>query len=110
MSGKPAGPSLSVREPLCLAITRRHCVYIVHRARMLLVAPHVLYAARHENILEGVVVEVDGHSPPAKELEAFSVGDLSSVALTRRPFEADPRFDARDPHYRGRILCVLADP
>jgi hypothetical protein len=84
------------------------CVFVSLNGRTLLVAPHILYMSSGEAILEAVALEVDGRDLPDPKLAAYSMADLTSLAVTRKPFSPDPRFNSADPHYAGRVLSACA--
>ena len=102
------GAAGGVYERLFRAIASRSCVFVTLNGRTLLMAPHILYMSGGEAVLEAVALEVDGRSPPDPKLGAYSVADLTSLAVTRKPFSPDPSFNSGDPHYARRIVSMVS--
>ena len=102
------GAAGGVYERLSKAIEAKSCVFVSLNGRTLLVAPHILYMSGGEAVLEAVALGVDGRNLPDPKLAAYSMADLTSLAVTRTPFSPDPRFNSADPHYAGRVLSMVS--
>ncbi|RVT43601.1 hypothetical protein [Sphingobium algorifonticola] len=89
------------------AIALRKCVSATYNRTSVVLAPHILYTRHDELYLDAVTLTRDGQAPRELKLGSFKLTGLKDVALTDRPFDPMPLYDARDARYAGVTVFAI---
>tara|TARA_R110000787_G_scaffold19057_14_gene57615 strand:+ start:539 stop:856 length:318 start_codon:yes stop_codon:yes gene_type:complete len=89
------------------AIALRKVVTAVYNRGRVMLAPHILYTKNDALHIDAITIERDGVPPREAKLGTFKLDGLAELALTDRPFEISPLFEAGDEKYSGVTLFAV---
>jgi hypothetical protein len=106
LGGNTGSPSAN---PLCDAVARKVCVTAKDGDDVLKLAPHVVYKRTKKDVvtLDAVLLARNTHPVNHESIRTYRVDSLTDIAITDDGFTVLPGFEADDPEYAGRTICVV---
>jgi len=107
--GLSSGGARPAPNPLCDAIARKVCVVANDGDDLLKLAPHVVYERTRKEVvtLDAVLLARNDRASNNPRIRTYRVDDLSEVTLTDEAFTVLSGFEADDPEYAGRTICIV---
>ena len=98
----PAGATPTILE----AIVTKRCVTATYNRETVLLAPHALFVKNDAQHVGAATIERGGRIPREARIGVFKLDGLGGVAISDRPFETSPVWDARDERFESALIAV----